>query len=143
MHLVIVVVRTLGVLLALFLAMSALIALSGELHSVQPPPLAQRALSAAPAALLSVLLFLPQRFFLRGGKYKVLLAAYAISCMALGYTLVRDIARHLSGDVHWAIVPTGAAFFLVILCNGLALWVQHRKLPPNNSFKPTLLRKAA
>ena len=139
----ILIVRTIGVLLALFLAMSVLIALSGELYSTQAPPLVQRALSAMPATSLSVLLFLPQRFYLRGGIYKALLFAYAFACVVLAGVIARDLGRYLSGEVHWTIVPTGAAFFLVVFCNALALWVQHRKLPPNNSFKPSPLRGLA
>ena len=137
------VARAFGVLLALFLAMSVLVTLSGELNSIEAPPLDQRLVSVLPAVALCVLLLLPQRFFLHGARYKALIVAFALAVLALALVIGRDIGRTLSGEVHWASVPVGKAFCLIVVGNGIALWAQRRRLPPNNSFKPNPLRGSA
>jgi hypothetical protein len=136
-------VRILGVFLALFLSMSALVAVTGELYSNQAPPLAQRMLSALPAASLSILLLLPHRLFLRRSKWRMLGFSYALASLALAGVVGRDISHYLSGGVHWAVIPTGISAFTIVLGNGVALWAQSRNLPPNNSFKSKPLRGSA
>lgn len=130
--------RTLGILLALFLAMSAIVNLSGELNSVEAPPFAERVLSVLPATALCVLLLVPQRVFLRGIRYTALLVAFALAVAAFAAVIARDAVRTLSGEVHWALVPVGVFFCLIVLGNAIALWAQHRRQPPNNLFKPNL-----
>ena len=143
MYQAVLIARILGMLMALFFAMSVLLAISGVSYSQQPPPLFERAVSAAPAALLSVLLLLPQRLFLCGRRYKVLLVCYGIACIALGCRLILEVSRYHPREVHWLIFPVLAALLLVVLFNGFALWAQHRAMPPNKSFKPNPLRGSA
>ena len=118
------IVRIVGVLLALLLISSVYFAINGALYSEEAPPLTQRILSALPAASLSFLLLLPQRLFLRRIYYNALCAAYALACLVVLAVAVSGIQRYLIGDAHWGIIPSGLILLLIVAVNGLVLFAQ-------------------
>ena len=142
MNHVLLIIRISGWVLALLLLASVYLAISGVISSDEVPPLADRMLSALPAASIGILLFLPHDLFLRGWRHWLLLSGYLFAAAFVGYLAVDSVLRYAAGSMHVSGVILSGIFLGVVVANGLVLLVRRRKRP-NDSFKPTPLRGAA
>lgn len=95
-------------------------------YSYETPPWTQRLLSNLPVIASGLVLLAPMRWFLRGLRFRLLMAAYGVLVATQAWASLRDGLAYLEGHKSWQIVPAALVFLAVPAANALLLWWRHR-----------------
>ena len=127
MKLLFLLVRGLAWLAGSFLLLTSVADVLGFVpYSDETPPWTQRLLSRLPVIASGLVLLAPMRWFLRGYRFRLLIAAYGVMVATQAWDGVRDGLAYLHGQASWHIIPAALFFVAVPLANALLLWWRHR-----------------